>query len=115
LTVELDIDFEGYVKLTEVEQVSLGEMIQVNLVWKGLEEEIALANTGDQIYAFRDICPHMNYPLSIGTLQGTRLECRGHGWLFELKDGKAIMPPIRKTLDRYQVKVVDGAIWVKLD
>ncbi len=114
LAVELSIDTNGYVKLTEVKEVPPGEMVQVSLEWQGEELEIALANTGSEIYAFKDICPHMNYPLSIGTLNGTRLECRGHGWRFDLSSGKAISPPIRKMLERYEVKVVDEAIWVKL-
>jgi len=114
LATELEIDTEGYVKLAELEQVPPGEMVQVTLEWQGQEEDIALAHTETQIYAFRDLCPHMNYPLSIGTLCGTQLECRGHNWLFDLQNGKAITPPIRKTLDRYPVKIVNGAIWVKL-
>lgn len=111
---ELEIDTEGYVKLVAVEELQPGEMLQVSLFWDGVEEEVALANTGGQIYAFKDICPHMNYPLSIGTLRGTKLECRGHGWFFDIRTGKAINPPIRKTLDRYPVKIVDEAIWVNL-
>lgn len=110
-----ETDQEGYVKLVAVEEVPPGEMVQVELVFDGLPMEVALANTEGEIFAFKDICPHMNYPLSIGWLRGTNLECRGHSWKFNIRTGKAISPPIRKTLDRYAVKVVDGTIWVKLD
>ncbi len=111
----LEIDNEGYIKLVEINQLEEGEMVQVTLTWQGAELEVCLAYTEGQIYAFRDICPHMSYPLSIGTLKGTRLECRGHGWRFDLKSGKAISPPIRKTLEQYQIKILAGMIWVKLE
>lgn len=115
MSAELEIDTEGFIKLVELEQVPAGEMIQVQLVLDGIDYEVALANTEGEIFAFKDICPHMNFPLSIGYLYGTRLECRGHGWKFDLKSGKAISPPIRKTLDRYPIKIIKGIIWVKLE
>ncbi len=114
MSARLEVDEEGFVKLAALHDLPPGEMIGVSLVWEGVEEDVALANTDGHIYAFKDICPHMNYPLSIGSLHGTKLECRGHSWLFDIRTGKAINPPIRKTLDRYPVKIVHGAIWVNL-
>jgi len=115
LSVEQEVDSEGYVKLVAVEEVPPGEMVQVTLDWQGEEQEIALANAEGQIYAFKDICPHMNYPLSIGLLHGSKLECRGHSWRFDLVSGRTLSPPIRKTLNKYPIKLIDGIIWARLD
>ncbi len=115
MSEKVEINIDGYVKLVPADQIQEGEMVQVTLPWQGEELEVGLAFSGGQFYAFRDICPHMYYPLSIGTLRGVRLECRGHGWSFDLKSGRAINPPIRKSLDLYPVKIIEGTIWIKLE
>ncbi len=42
------------------------------VVWRG----------ADGIAAFRDRCPHRNYPLSEGRVENGRLVCPYHGWAF---------------------------------
>ncbi len=114
LSAELEVDSEGFIKLVQAGEIAPGEMVQVTFDWQGENREVALANTEGEIYAFRDVCPHAYFPLSIGHLKGTKLECRGHNWQFDLKSGKTLYPPIRKTLEKYEVKIINGTIWIKL-
>jgi nitrite reductase/ring-hydroxylating ferredoxin subunit len=66
---------------------------------------LALFNVEGRLYAIEDRCPHQFAPLNDGSLAGTRLTCRWHGWTFELDPAKApaavAMPGIR----RYAVRV----------
>jgi 3-phenylpropionate/trans-cinnamate dioxygenase ferredoxin subunit len=50
-------------------------------------KEIAVANVDGQAYAVGDRCPHLRYHLHNGTVEGTILECPGHGAKFDLADG----------------------------
>lgn len=108
----MELDERGYTRLCTLEDVQPGEMVQV--VFEEDETEVAVANVGGTIYAFRDVCPHMMFPLSIGNIEGHVLECAGHGWQFNLQTGKAINVPIRRGLTLYEVEVRDTEIWAKV-
>gem|GEM_PF-462567 len=45
-------------------------------------EALVLWRNESGLYAFRDRCPHRNYPLSEGRIEGGRLVCPYHGWAF---------------------------------
>src|SRR5581483_7099314 len=54
---------------------------------KAKGKEICLANIDGEAYAVSDRCPHLRYHLHNGKVQGTVLECPGHGAKFDLIDG----------------------------
>ena len=65
-------------------------------------------------FAAKDSCPHSEFPLSEGTLYPTgELECSWHGARFNCLTGKMLQGPAYDDLVRYDVSVVDGALWVK--
>ena len=105
----------GFYRLARLEEVPEGAMLQVPVEDEGVELEVALTRVGGQLFAFRDVCPHMAFPLSVGYLEGTKLHCIGHAWTFDLKTGKALMPPIRKSLTLYQTRLEGDEVWVKVD
>lgn len=105
-------DSEGYLKLANLEDIAPGEVIQIYLEQE--DWEVGIANDGEQIYAFRDVCPHQAFPLSVGRLNGCKMVCAGHNWEFDLKTGQAVLPPIRKRLELYPVKIDGNDIWVKV-
>lgn len=76
---------------------------------------IGLANVDGAFYAFDDVCPHQNFPLSEGLLQGCRLECALHAWSFDLRDGHPYPPLLRPYLTLYPTKIEDGYIKISLD
>lgn len=43
--------------------------------------------------AFRDRCPHMGMPLSMGRTRGARVQCRYHGWAFDRRTGAVLEQP----------------------
>jgi len=52
---------------------------------------VVRANGG--VFAFHDRCPHAFWPLSLGTLRDTVLECPGHGWEFDVESGQCLTAP----------------------
>jgi 3-phenylpropionate/trans-cinnamate dioxygenase ferredoxin subunit len=45
------------------------------------------------VCVLEDRCPHMNYPLSMGTVEGTKLTCPGHGAIFDLSTSRMEKEP----------------------
>ncbi len=90
-------------------------MLQVPVEDSGEQVEVGLTRIDGQLYAFRDICPHMAFPLSVGRIKGTTLICAGHLWQFDITTGKPIYPPIRKNMVKFEVRVDGEDVWVKID
>lgn len=108
-------DAAGFYKLAQLAQITEGEMLQVVLEDEGETVDVALTRAKGQLYAFRDICPHMAFPLSVGYIKGTVLECVGHGWQFDLATGKTLYPPVRKNMVFYEWRLEGEDVWVKVE
>lgn len=76
---------------------------------------IALANVGGTIYAFSDTCRHEGGPLSSGVLIGDTVTCPWHGWTYNVRTGKAIVPPVGIRVPTYEVIVTDGEVFVAVE
>lgn len=76
---------------------------------------IALANLDGTVYAFGDSCRHEGGPLSAGALIGATVACPWHGWTYDVRTGKSVVPPIGLRLPTYPVTVRDGEIYVEID
>ena len=109
-------DEAGFYKVARLQELAKGEMLQVPVEDDGSQVEVALTILEDgRLIAFRDVCPHMAFPLSIGRLKGNTLECAGHLWKFDVTTGKTLYPPIRKNMVLFEVRVDSDDIWVKID
>jgi 3-phenylpropionate/trans-cinnamate dioxygenase ferredoxin subunit len=65
-------------------------------------------------FATKDSCPHSEFPLSEGTLYPNgELECSWHGARFHCLSGAVLRGPAEDPLVRFDVQVIDGALWVK--
>ncbi len=76
---------------------------------------IALANVGGTIYAFGDSCRHEGGPLSAGALIGETITCPWHGWAYNVRTGKSIVPPVGLRIPTYPVSLRDGEIFVTIE
>ncbi|MDD2876046.1 MAG: Rieske (2Fe-2S) protein [Acidiphilium sp.] len=66
-------------------------------------QQILLVVLSDCIVAVDNRCPHQGYPLAEGTVQGCRLTCHWHHWVFDLESGETLVGEDR--LRRYPVRV----------
>jgi len=82
--------------------------------WVEFEEEtIVLFNVNGTYYAIADLCTHDDGPLEDGQLFGHEVECPRHGARFDIRNGAAVCLPATTPVPTYQVKVVDGDIYVE--
>ena len=91
-------------------------------------KSIGVFNTGTQIVAVFNLCPHAFAPVCLGKLGGTTLpskpgefiwgrdneilRCPWHGWEFDLHSGQCLTD--RRRLKRFPVIVRDGRIYVEV-
>lgn len=87
-----------------------GEMVSVRV--GGAPVLLVRLAEGD-VHAFADRCPHAGAPLSDGRLAGGTLRCAAHHWEFDARTGAGLNPK-SCALERYAVKLVGGAVWVRL-
>jgi len=99
------------VRVAALDDVPPGRLLYVEV--DGLP--IALANVGGTIYAFGDSCRHEGGPLSTGVLIGATITCPWHGWAYDVRTGKSIVPPIGLRIPTYPVTLRDSEIFVAID
>lgn len=89
-----------------------------------LGQEILLARLPNGLLAADIACPHKGMRLSLGTVEGTDLQCPYHGWRFD-QQGRctnipSLLDPSERKLESaclttYNVQERYGFIWVQLE
>jgi 3-phenylpropionate/trans-cinnamate dioxygenase ferredoxin subunit len=69
--------------------------------------DVALVNSGGEIYAVNDTCSHAEVSLSQGEVDGGEIECWLHGSRFDLRSGLPTGLPATEPVPVYPVKI-DG-------
>lgn len=85
-----------------------GEMKEVSV--EGIEVLLVHAD-GGHIGAFAAYCPHQEFPLIQGELEGGVLTCAAHLWQFDVVSGAGVNP-LDCSLVRFAVRVEDEQILV---
>jgi nitrite reductase/ring-hydroxylating ferredoxin subunit len=75
---------------------------------------IVLTRVGDAVYACGDVCTHRGGPLGEGKLNGARLACPWHGWMFDVRTGQCVFPGRGAAVASYPVRLEAGEILVEL-
>ena len=88
-----------------------GHMLYVDI--DGLP--VALAMVDGQIYAFGDVCRHEGGSLSSGVLRYDIVTCPLHGWAYNVRTGKSLIPPVAIRVPTYPVVVAGDDIAVVVD
>ena len=91
----------AFVRVASVRDVPPGKMmtVQVN------GQAVVLANVDGTIYAFSGVCSHADGPLGRGKLLGDLVVCPFHGGQFEVRTGKAVMPPATDDILTFEVQI----------
>jgi len=74
---------------------------------------LAIFNTGDELYALENPCPHMGAALAEGEMIGGSVCCHEHGWMIDLLSGEALERDWAQVAT-YPVEVQDGKVYVQL-
>ena len=75
---------------------------------------VALARSGDTVFALENRCSHDDGPLGEGRLAagGAEIECPRHGARFDLATGRPSRMPAVSPIERFPAKVEGGGVWV---
>jgi nitrite reductase (NADH) small subunit len=76
-------------------------------------QAVALFNVGGTFHALAGHCPHRGGPLGEGFVDGSRVSCPWHDYTFDVTTGENVVGADLK-VERYEVKVEDGTVFVKL-
>lgn len=106
---------ENVATLEWIAVATLGDLCEGEVTDFQIGDQLILLvhlNGGD-IRAYQGYCPHQRTPLADGKLDGRVLTCAAHSWQFDLSTGQGVNPK-RCQLDRYDVKIEDAAIFVRI-
>ncbi|WBY00687.1 aromatic ring-hydroxylating dioxygenase subunit alpha [Ramlibacter tataouinensis] len=87
-----------------------------------LDEQLVLwRDAAGAVHAWPDRCPHRGARLSLGRIEGGRLECPYHGWQFAA-GGQCVQvpalpgfePPATHRVAAYEAQEAHGLVWVRL-
>jgi nitrite reductase/ring-hydroxylating ferredoxin subunit len=108
----------GYVRVALTSEIPEGTMKTFELEDGKM---VLITNLNGSYYAIGAICTHEEWDLSEGTLtEEGRVECAGHGAIFDVKSGNVISGPGGTDPDTiqaeppYEVKVEGNNIFVKV-
>lgn len=76
---------------------------------------IAVAHAAGRYYAFSDSCRHEGGPLSAGVLIDTSVTCPWHGWAYDIRSGKSLVPPVGLRIATYPVEVSHDELYVIIE
>jgi nitrite reductase/ring-hydroxylating ferredoxin subunit len=77
--------------------------------------KLLLCNAGGRPYVVENSCPHVRVSLEGGAIEGTVFECPHHGGRFDLRDGRPVRMPIRRSVATFPVRfAADGGLEVGL-
>jgi nitrite reductase/ring-hydroxylating ferredoxin subunit/DMSO/TMAO reductase YedYZ heme-binding membrane subunit len=74
-------------------------------------DPIAVFRHAGRLSAVTNLCAHQNGPLAEGTIIDGCITCPWHGYQYRFEDGRA-PPPFTETLATFQLRIVDGRVWV---
>ncbi len=77
------------------------------------DKEICVANVNGDFSAMDNICLHRGGPLGQGIVEGGKVVCPWHGWVWDLKTGEAQHNPNAK-LAVYPLKVENGEVLIEI-
>ncbi len=99
-----------YVELANVNEIKNGEL----KVFDVNGESIILINLNEEFFAYKNQCSHMELELNDAEIEGEILTCPWHGAQFNIRTGDVVRLPASEPLEKYEVRVENGKIFVKI-
>jgi methionine sulfoxide reductase heme-binding subunit len=97
----------GFVRICSVNEIEEKRAKVVCLQ----DERIAIFKYDQKISAISNVCKHQNGPLGEGRIIDGCITCPWHGYQYLPHNGSS-PPPFKEKVATYQVKVIDGDVWV---
>lgn len=92
---------DEFIDVAGLDELSKNVMKRVEI----FGHKVIVANTGKEIVAFAQRCPHTTGPLDKGLLRGRKVICPLHGYIWNVCTGEPIEPADEDILPRYTVQI----------
>lgn len=102
---------KGYVAICQRSDIGNGQ--HRRFVVDG--QDMLLVGANGRVFALANRCPHMAKPLEGGRVSGMTFTCPFHAAQFDLETGQSLGFPKTRPVNRFDVYIGDGRIWVRLD
>ena len=76
--------------------------------------DVCVVRLDGELHAFDDACPHRQWPLHLGRLDGAVLTCRAHTWEWDVRDGTLQRMRAPECLTMHEAREQDGVIEVRI-
>ena len=97
-------DFIAVCSIDEIEE-NQAKMVIVQ------DQNIAIFKYDGKLSAVNNVCRHQNGPLGEGKIVDGCITCPWHGYQYLPHNGQS-PPPFTEKLETYDLKVIDGKVWV---
>ena len=77
--------------------------------------DLLVVNVDGDYLMVENSCTHAKAELSKGRLDGSEITCAEQGARFDLRSGACTGPPATQTVPRFDARVKDGYVEVKID
>jgi 3-phenylpropionate/trans-cinnamate dioxygenase ferredoxin subunit len=101
----------AFVRVARLDEIPAERGLRVHVG----EIAIGLYRVGEEIHAMEDNCPHAGFPLSEGTLEGSVIVCKAHGWPFDVRTGFEPEHPDGFPIPCFAVRVSGDEVSIDLD
>jgi 3-phenylpropionate/trans-cinnamate dioxygenase ferredoxin subunit len=75
---------------------------------------VALFRIGGEVFAIDDRCTHAEASLAEGEFAGEEITCPLHFACFNVRTGQCVSPPADEDVRRYETRIVDGFVEVRV-
>ncbi len=100
----------AYVRVCALSDLPVEGLIGVEVAG----ERVAVARTGGEVFALRDVCSHAEIPLSEGEVYDHTVECWLHGSCFDLRTGEPTGLPATEPVHVYPVKIEGDDVYAAI-
>jgi nitrite reductase/ring-hydroxylating ferredoxin subunit len=101
------VEKDGFFQVAQLDEIEEGK---AKLAVIGTEQ-IAIYRHKNTLYAVSNLCRHQHGPLSEGRIVDGCITCPWHGYQYMPHNGQS-PPPYTEKLNTYELRVLEGAVWV---
>lgn len=76
---------------------------------------IAIYNIDGEFFATDDTCSHGEASLAEGDIEGGEIVCPFHMGAFDIRTGKASVPPCVQPIRTHKIRIDDGIVYVAIE
>lgn len=101
--------------MAEHRVASLGDVVNGGLLTVDIEgTRVVLTRVEEAVYAFGGVCTHRGGSLGEGRLRGVRLACPLHGWIFDVRTGRCLLPSRGDAVPSFPVRIDGESVFIEL-